>query len=57
MSKTKIGLWYKGQFCPLWSGVYLNMWGDTFLLGGLADLSRTMKSVVYDAGVVVWYED
>lgn len=58
MKKTEIGVWLKGEFCPLWSGVYTQMSNNpSFIRGGLPGLSRAIKVVVQDAGVVVWYED
>ena len=52
----KIGIMYKGKFCELWGGVYLET-SERFTRGSLKDLSRCLKAGAHDAGVVVLYED
>lgn len=39
---TKEGCWYKGQFIPLWGGLYCNT-SQEFFRGALLGLSRTLK--------------
>ena len=53
--KNVNGIWYKGRFCPLWSGLYTTD-TEAFFRGGLEDMSRTIKCDD-SAAVVVWYED
>lgn len=49
------GIWFKGRFCELWSGVYTH---DTvaFFRGSLKDVSRTVVCG-NAAAVIVLYED
>lgn len=58
MKSAEIGVWYKGKFCPLWSGLYTESSNNpSFVRGSLPNLSRALKAEQHDAGVVVWYED
>lgn len=50
-----LGIWYKGRFCPLWSGLYTSD-TEAFFRGGLEDMSRCLKCDD-SAAVVVIYED
>lgn len=42
VKETKEGCWYKGQFIPLWGGLYSNT-SQEFFRGALPGLSRTLK--------------
>ena len=42
VKETKEGCWYKGQFIPLWGGLYDNTTME-FFRGALPGLSRTLK--------------
>ena len=42
VKETKEGRWYKGQFIPLWGGLYSNT-SKKFFRGALPGLSRTLK--------------
>lgn len=50
-----MGIWYKGKFCPLWCGLYVDM-STEFFRGTLPFVSRTLKCDD-SASVVVLYED
>ena len=52
------GIIFKGKFCPFWGGLYAGSSDNpSFMRGGLADVSRALKAELYDAAVVVLYED
>ena len=46
------GVMFKGRFCVLWGGLYLND-SDSFYKGTIPRVSRTIKAGCHDAAVVV----
>jgi len=48
----KEGVIFKGRFCPVGGGVYVEA-STRFFHGGLPNLSRCLKAEFHDAGVVV----
>ena len=59
MKESKKGLLFKGQFVPVWGGLYCDVSNNpSFLQGakGLPGLSRAIKAEIHDAAVCVEYE-
>lgn len=60
MKDTKKGLWFKGEFCPVWGGLYCEVSNNpSFRSGarGIPNLSRAIKAEMHDAAVVVEEDD
>lgn len=51
------GVWFKGKFIPVWSGLYCGSSNNpNFIRGSLPNVSRAIKAGLADAAVCVEYE-